>query len=498
MKFHDFLIDPDLGALGALSFRTWHTTARIIDGDAHLLTADELVLAQLISQRSRFPTQPVREFCAAPGRRAGKSLFGSRIACHAAAQDYRDRLAPGETAVIACIATDKKQAGILFDYCRACVAASPLMAPKLVRETADTLEFTHRTAIEVYAASFRTTRGRTFALVLLDEAAFLRSEDSAIPDAEIVRAVRPGLITLSGRLVVLSSPYMRRGVLFDAYKKHFGNDTSPALYVTGESRLFNGTLDAGLIAASIEDDPEAGASEWGGLFRADLAAALDPAWIDAATCSGVFERAPVASLPEGRHPEYMFFTDPAGGADQGDSWSTTGVYVEGDNLVQAATLELRPPFSTAEAARQTADFIKRYGTRRVAGDHYAGNWPRDALAQHGIAYHESELTKSQIYLETIPLFSAGRVKLLDHARTLTQLRQLERRVRPGGKDVVDHPAGCRDDNSNSLCGALHRAARALNAGDQTTAAAHSSLWAGYVDSPTYDPHAEFRAWYSKL
>ena len=95
----------------------------------------------------------------------------------------------------------------------------------------------------------------------------------------------------------------------------------------------------------------------------------------------------------------------------------------------------------------------------MRGDRYAGAWPRDALAAHGIAYVESELPKSDIYRECVTLFSSGRVRLLDHARTLTQLRMLERRTRPGGRDSFDHPPGAHDDCSNSLCGALWLASR---------------------------------------
>ena len=458
MRFHDFLIDPLLGALGDPSYRAWHVCARLIDGDGHLLSADELAVAMAITGRTKFPTNAVTEFFAAPGRRAGKTLFASRLAVYHLAQDYSARLAPGETAVVACVATDRRQAALLFDYGRACVLASPMLAGQLIRETADTLEFAHGTALEVHTASFRATRGRTFACALLDEAAFLRTDDSATPDVEIVRAVRPGLATLGGMLVVLSSPYMRRGVLFEAYRKHYANDASAALYVTGSSLAFNPTLDTGVITQAHDDDPDSARSEWGGEFRNDRSAALDSAWIERAVDPGIGERPRLLTLPEGCAPFYVAFTDPAGGSGK-DSWATRVVHAEGDAIIDDALLEIVPPFSTAEAAQRVAHFLKSYGVATVQGDRYAGRWPADALAAHGIAYAESERPKSEIYLECIPLFSSGRVRLLDHARTLTQLRMLERRTRPGGRDSIDHPSGAHDDAANALCGALLAAAR---------------------------------------
>jgi hypothetical protein len=125
----------------------------------------------------------------------------------------------------------------------------------------------------------------------------------------------------------------------------------------------------------------------------------------------------------------------------------------------------------------------------VTGDAYAGEWPADALKAHGIQYTRSEFPKSQIYLESIPLFSSGRIRLLDHARTLSQLRQLERRTRSGGKDSIDHPGGASDDNANALAGAAVFAARRQASTESTFAAFHSTVNAGLegLGSDDVDP-----------
>jgi hypothetical protein len=72
----------------------------------------------------------------------------------------------------------------------------------------------------------------------------------------------------------------------------------------------------------------------------------------------------------------------------------------------------------------------------------------------GIPYSASELPKSQIYLETPPLFTRGLVRLPDHPTLLRELRLLERQTHRGGRDSVDHPRGGHDDFCNSLCGSL--------------------------------------------
>jgi hypothetical protein len=47
----------------------------------------------------------------------------------------------------------------------------------------------------------------------------LKSEDSANPDSEILNALRPSLATTSGPLIVISSPYAKRGALWERLRE---------------------------------------------------------------------------------------------------------------------------------------------------------------------------------------------------------------------------------------------------------------------------------------
>lgn len=473
MKLRDFIVDSQLGNMGAKSFRTWHVVASLLDGDGNKLRGEARDIAQEITQRTRFPVQPFPDLFLIVGRRAGKTQFVANVNAYTCAQDYHARMAPGETAVAAAVAPTTDQASILFDYTRAVITESPLLRQQVLRETATEIELAHGTTFKVYAGSMRSTRGPTFARVSIDEASFLRDEASANPDVELVRAVRPGCVTLGGSLICFSSPYMRRGVMFSAHRAHFGNNDSRVLVVAGESRLFNPTLDAERIALAYEEDPESAAAEWGGRFRSDLTAPFAEL-VDAAIDSGVHQRPVMIEPGKPRAWEYKSFTDPSGGQGR-DSWSTRVVHVEGEVVFDDAVLEIRPPFNTDQAAKQVADFLKSYGIAHTQGDRYAGAWPADALRRYGVAYSVCEQDKSTIYKETLPLFSAHRVRLLDHARTATQLRAIERRTRAGGKDSYDHPPGGNDDNANALCGALVLAGGRRSAGADTTHVERSTV-----------------------
>jgi hypothetical protein len=105
--------------------------------------------------------------------------------------------------------------------------------------------------------------------------------------------------------------------------------------------------------------------------------------------------------------------------------------------------------------------LKCYNVTTVSGDRYAGEWPREQFRKLKIEYTPAELTRSELYLELLPMVNSGSVELLDHARLLGQLAGLERRVGRSGKDAVDHKRGAHDDVGNAAAGALVYAVRSI-------------------------------------
>src|SRR5258705_13604911 len=108
------------------------------------------------------------------------------------------------------------------------------------RETADVIQLSNSIDIEVATASFRTIRGRTIAAGLMDELAFWQGEDSANPDVEIIGALRPAMATIPRALMLkASSPYSRRGVLWNDHRKHYAKEDSPVLVWQADTRTMN-------------------------------------------------------------------------------------------------------------------------------------------------------------------------------------------------------------------------------------------------------------------
>jgi len=105
-------------------------------------------------------------------------------------------------------------------------------------------------------------------------------------------------------------------------------------------------------------------------------------------------------------------------------------------------------------SEEFASVLKQYRCTTVYGDRYAGEYARKQFRKHGINYELSEKTKSQIYVDVLPLINSGAVDLLDNRRLVAQLVGLERRTSRGGKDSIDHAPGAHDDVCNAACGAL--------------------------------------------
>ena len=104
--------------------------------------------------------------------------------------------------------------------------------------------------------------------------------------------------------------------------------------------------------------------------------------------------------------------------------------------------------------RNSPTLIKTYRCSRVYGDRYAGEWPREQFQKRGVFYEPADRSKSEIYVDLLPLIDSRAIDLLDHDRLLIQLTSLERRTSRAGKDSIDHAPGAHDDVANAVAGAL--------------------------------------------
>lgn len=427
------------------SWHTWYVFLKSLFGLE--LEPGELAFFKECTGRDAPPTMRAREAWLIVGRRGGKSFVLALIAVFLACFVKWDfRLAPGERPTIMVIAADKDQARIIFSYAAGLIHATPVLAELIKRESTNTISLTNGIHIEIRTASFRSVRGYTIPAALCDEIAFWPTDDSANPDVEILNAIRPAMANVPGAMLLCaSSPYARKGALWKAYRNFFGKD-GDILVWQADTRKMNSTIPQEFIDQQYADDPVAAAAEYGALFRSDVEAFISQEVVDAVTQRGVKE------LPPRHGMIYTAFADPSGGS--ADSFTLAIGHAEDGKGVQDLLRERRPPFSPDDVCKEFADTLHRYGVFTLKGDKYAGEWVVERFRVHGITYEHSEKTKSELYVESLPILNAGRAQILDEPRQARQLCTLERRVARSGKESIDHPPGGHDDCANVLCGLL--------------------------------------------
>jgi len=442
------LTDKNLlgNALSGESWFAWRTLLIASMGEA--LTDAERAIFTKLTSREREPLQRVEEAALVIGRRGGKSKAMSALGSYLAAFG-EPKLVRGERGVVLLIAPDQRQAKIVLDYCEGTLSESRILKQLIANRNADTLELTNRVSIEVRAASFRRLRGMTLIAAICDEAAFWHSDEfRANPDVEIVNAVRPSLLTTGGPLIIASSPYAKRGVLWSTFKNHYGPEGDPLILVArGATRDLNPSLPQSVIDREYEKDPARAAGEYGANFRTDIESFIARELVETCVDVGVHERPPMSGTT------YFSFTDPSGGVR--DPMTCAIAHMDDDFVVVDAVREIPAPLDPDTAVDEFAALFKRYGINSTYGDRFGAEWTYGAFRKRGITYLQSELARSGLYLNLLPHITTKKLRLVDNARAVSQIANLERRTHRGTKDTIDHPDGAHDDLANAIAGAVY-------------------------------------------
>lgn len=421
------------------SWAPWRTFVAVLEGEP--LSAAELGLFQACTGRLQPRPGGYAEAACVVGVQSGKSKVAGTLAGHAAltseagthalmvAQDHR-----GSMRAVARYAREPFER---LDAFRAEVA----------RETGDTLELRRGTYLSAYPCRPAALRGLRACIVVLDELSFYVSTEGRPVDVEMLRVARGRLATTGGKLVILSSPYAQSGALYELHRRHFGREDSPVLVWQASAPAMNPTLPVDYLERMAEADPDAYRSEVLGEFRPGIATLFDPDAIAEAVEEGVRER----QRAPGVH--YVGYADAASGSGA-DSFAVAIAHRDRDRAVLDVVRAWRPPFNPSGTIAEASELLKRYGVTTVRGDRYAPGFVAEGFRVNGVRYEPSERTTSETYLELLPLVNARAAVLLDLPDLLRELRGLERRRGPSGRDRVDHRPGAHDDRACASAGAL--------------------------------------------
>lgn len=455
----DVMTDPQLlGAVfGGPTWAPWRAIIATLFGRYHTLSPEAQALVRRLTARTRFPREPFAQFVVVGGRRLGKTYINALLVIFCAVfRTYR--LAPGERGVVFCLAADKKQARVLFRYVRGLLTSVPMLAALIRHETKESISLSNGIDIEIHVSSYRSLRGYTIVAAVADELAYWFSEDgSANPDTEVLNALIPAMATVqpSALLSCISSPYARRGALWDLHQRSHGkDDDSRTLCVQSATWQLNPLLpeDSPLIRQAYADDPAKAAAEWGGVFRTDVESFISKEVVEACTIRGRYELPPLADT------DYAAFVDPSGGSKDAFTLAIGHRDHRSGMRVLDAVRVTKPPFAPSVVVQEYAALLRTYRIHQISGDRYAGLWPTEQFRNHGIDYEPAPLPASALYMELLPALNGGTVELLDSRQLRKELIALERRT-GRGKDHIDHAPNAHDDLAVAVAGLNHRLAQ---------------------------------------
>lgn len=444
--------------------------------------------------RQEAPTEPSREAWVPVGRRGRKSAIAAVVGLWQAAFriDAGRYLAKGEVAVVPILSVTKDKALKIHQYMTAMLDDPTLSylrvkgkpepgekrRPGAIHLFVPTLSGGYRVDVIIEAANLKAGRSDTNLGAILDEIAFFRSEESANPDKDIVAGITPGMVAVPGGLVLgISSPYARRGILYERFEEHYGKPGKILVWRAATVDMHDTPQIRAEVAEEFRKDPESAKAEYGAEFRTDVEAYIPIEVVRAVTVEGRFE------LPFVDGRKYYGFVDPAGGGGSGDPYAWSIGHWDGKKAIQDLLRSKEGKFDPAGITAECTRDMMRYGIKRVIGDHWAGEWA-PAFFAHGIhddlcpraskpyvqctrkdgcwtmTYESSAAPKSDLYKDFLPFMTTGGVELLDSKDLRTEFVGLDRRTARGGRDSIDHLPGAHDDLANATAGVLLEVLRA--------------------------------------
>lgn len=452
--FRPFLAD---GKDNLRSWTNWSVALRCLYGLKLKPQHEELIAECTGRTINSMPSTGFQQALFLTGRRSGKSRISAIIGAYESCLSGRDKtLAAGELGLVSVISPSKKQSRIVKTYLRAIFSQTPLLRAQITRETQEGFDLQNGICIEILVGDWRTIRGYSLLCCIVDEVCFMGIDsDSAVKsDTELVRAIRPSLATTNGKMICISSPYAEKGWAYKTWKKDFGNNKGHTLVWRAASTVMNPTLDQSIIDRAMQEDSASAQSEFFAQFRTDIQTYLSRELVEQCVVKDRKELAPRSNI------KYKAFVDVSGGRN--DAAALAIGHRDDRNIIVDFLIQYKPPFSPYTIAGIMSGHLRRFGCKLVTGDRFAAEYTSQAFMNHHIKYIPAEYSKSELYLNFIGPICSMEIKLVDNETLVTQICNLERRTRSGGRDSIDHPSGLNyhDDLSNVVAGLANSLGRA--------------------------------------
>jgi hypothetical protein len=394
------------------------------------------------------------------GRRSGKdSYLAAPCAVSALLSDTSSlNLAPGETAKVVVL-------GPKLESCNQCLdAIAGILDALHVPNSYTSLHIElpgRRTEVIAMAADHRV-RGSTALLVIVTEGCFLPLEEGADGyDVEVYAAARPMLATTGGKLISISSPWLRAGVHYEAVRKYLGKTRESTLAVHAETWIMNPSVSE-KMTHSLERDPRRRAREYGAQASESDDTFLRPTEVKSCVDIDVEERPP--------QPELAYVI----GFDLGLRRDRSAIVVAHrafEKRTNAPPLDLvvvdairvfqpEPPnrLDFDVIVTSLANISHRYRNAKVLRDSFSGDAVASALTARGVVSEElpmsspAQAARFELLAQKV---RSGSLRLLDGRDgkiLVKELIDLRLKLHASGRQTIAAPErrGAHDDCADAL------------------------------------------------
>jgi len=292
----DFVTDKQM--LGLSISPAQRTLLKVIDASPTLSPKETEIFARCTGRVTYTPRE-YPEFTVIAGARAGKD---SRIAGPVALYEaifggHETKAHKGEMPIVALVAQDARAVNIAFSYIRDYLTGSPILKNMLAEEPlATSLKLTNGVTIMCFPSTLRSMRGFSICCAIMDELAYFALEGQADSDKSIQDSITRGMINFpDAKLIKISTPWMKSGILYVDYQEGFGKDNPDFLVWQASSKLMNPSLLDSTLNRAKRRDAALYEREYEALFTDDLQAFLPQPWLDAAIMRQRFGVAPATS-----------------------------------------------------------------------------------------------------------------------------------------------------------------------------------------------------------
>lgn len=309
-------------------------------------------------------------------------------------------------------------------------------------------------------------RGKTAILAVIDEAAFLHSDQEFTNNLiDLLESVRPSLVVKRGRLLLLSSPGGMEGPLYEAHRDRASNPD--VLVLRAPSALLNPTIDAKLLE---RERKRGGELFYRREYLAEFTETSGTPFLDPEAVS----RAVVAGAKEFAAASDDYVSSGLDLADRRDDCALAHACVRDIGSVRKVVVLSarlwRPDPKTGHRVLtilgEMGEDCRRVGSGRSRGDQKSMSVAEQVLGTYGVSFTRvvtAGAGSEQAYRSFAALLNESRVVLPDDPELVRQLRRLEQKDTDGNRFLVEGGRGARDDLAVACVQAVAYAAEDLEA-----------------------------------